>query len=167
MCVCVSTPVSKECQQGRGATTGLPTLPNEATEDWWMHSGTPECVPAQFLIRSSCVLPCSFKKSVQTPSTLLTHRLSVCIPFQSWSDACKVGLRTDPSSCEQQSKCMYVCLYVRLYLCMAVCLSVSLSVCLSVCLYVCMYVHTDSSTCRSALTPMDAAETLPDNDSWL
>ena len=30
----------------RGATASLLTLPNEATEDWWKHSGTPECVPA-------------------------------------------------------------------------------------------------------------------------
>ena len=30
----------------RGATASLLTLPNEAIEDWWKHSGTPECVPA-------------------------------------------------------------------------------------------------------------------------
>ena len=33
-----------------GATASLLTLPNEATEDWWKHSGTPECVPAKKLL---------------------------------------------------------------------------------------------------------------------
>ena len=37
--------------KGRGATASLLTLPNEDTEDWWKHSGTPECVPAIFLYR--------------------------------------------------------------------------------------------------------------------
>ena len=64
-------------------------------------------VPANFLTRSNGVLPCNPQNSVETLSTPRTHRLSVCIPFQSRSNACKVGLRTDPSSCEQQSKCVF------------------------------------------------------------
>ena len=43
---------------------------------------------------------------VPTPSNLLTYRLSVCTPFQSRSTARKVGLHSDPSSCEQPSKCV-------------------------------------------------------------
>ena len=56
LCVCVSTPVPKGAASlpsqltCRGATASLLTLPNEATEDWWKRSGTPEYVPATKLL---------------------------------------------------------------------------------------------------------------------
>ena len=60
VCVCVTLRVQEFVWLSlmcRGATASLPTLPNEAMEDWWKHSGTPECVHADdntlFFLRCS------------------------------------------------------------------------------------------------------------------
>ena len=137
VCVCVSTPVLKDFTPifmtalvGLSFGTTLSDFPSmqqgdagdfhgrHPTKTPWtscdMSQGRLTHVPALSIVKTvHCrVAPVVSKKLVKTPSSLPTFSPFCSAVFgsiESRSNACKVGLHTDPSSCEQQSKRVCVC----------------------------------------------------------
>ena len=137
VCVCVSTPVLKDFTPifmtalvGLSFGTTLSDFPSmqqgdagdfhgrHPTKTPWtscdMSQGRLTHVPALSIVKTvHCrVAPVVSKKLVKTPSSLPTFSPFCSAVFgsiESRSNACKVGLHTDPSSCEHNNLSVCVC----------------------------------------------------------